>query len=145
LGFEIRNGDSFNRVASHFGSHRLVGRDHQLAMISIAELWASNNWPIEEGDQFCRFSIPGGDGVYLQFRNNRLINLKNSTYTDARLLAKMSGSSLPHPALTRGFLPLYLITVLILVFLYSLFRRKRPFHMPNAAQTDPRKLGADVA
>lgn len=145
LGFKIRNGDTFNRVASFFGSSQLVGPDHQLGMMSIKELCASNNWPIEEDDQFYRFSIRGGSAVYLQFRDNRLINLKNSTYTDASLLASMGGYSLPHPALTLGFLPLYAIIVPNLVFLSSLFRRSRQSQTPNTEQSDPRELGAGGA
>lgn len=120
LGFRIHNGDSFRRVASYFGSHRPVGRDHQLGLISIEELCASNNLPIEEGDQFYRFSTPGSDsGVYLQFRDDKLINLTNTTYSNANSLARMNGNALPHPALTHGFLPLYLITVLVVTLLYS--------------------------
>ena len=148
LGFKIHNGDSLNQVASHFGSYQAVGHDHHFPAISmtIAELCARNNWPVEEGDQFYRFSTPGGDGgTYLQFRNNKLINLKNSDYADAGLLAKMNGFSLPHPALTLGFLPLYLTTVLSLAILYLWFRRKRSSHMPNTAQANACNLGADVS
>ena len=82
--------------------------------------------------------------MYLQFRNNGLINLQNSTYADASLLAKINGQTLPNAALTRGFLPIYSITVLILLFLYSFYRRKRLFHLPNTTENDPRKVGTDV-
>jgi hypothetical protein len=34
LGCKIRNGDSFNRVASFFGSSQMVGPDHQLGMMT---------------------------------------------------------------------------------------------------------------
>ena len=145
LGYKICNGDSFNQVASHFDSHQLVGPDHQLGIQSVAEFFASNNWPIEEGDQIFRFSTPGdGGAVYLQFRNNGLINLKNSTYADASLLAKMNGQTLPNAALTRGFLPIYSITVLILLVLYSFYRGKRQYRLPSTSEKDSRKLGADL-
>ena len=134
LGFKIHNGDSFDRVASHFGSHQRVGRDHKLATISIEELWASRNCSIEDGDEIYRFSMPGDSATYLQFRSDRLINLTNSEYADASLLGKLNGYSLPHPILTRGFLPMYLVAVLVVVVMYLGLRRKRLVGLPSDAR-----------
>jgi len=74
-----QNGDSIDTVAAHFSSYRLLDDSDSYDMKNVTDIWTSNRWMIEKDDQLYYFGTLGGGGTYLQFRDDRLINLSNQS------------------------------------------------------------------
>lgn len=119
LASKISNGDSVNEVASYFSSQRSLTDAERIDMQSIPGTFGGASRVIEDGDECYSFSTHGRSGIVAQFRDGRLINLPNESYSDLPLLAEMNGYSLPSPILRFGFLPLYLILVACIALLLA--------------------------
>lgn len=141
LASHIRNGDSIDKVASHFSSFRLLGGADKNDMENVAGIWKSNRLTIEKGDQIYHFATSGGSGAYLQFRDGGLINLSNKAYLDETGIARQNGYPFPNWILRVGFFPLYIALVafatLALCFANPLGKmltanRQLPRREPNA-------------
>lgn len=111
LAHQIKNGDSIDTVASHFWSHRLLDDSDSHDMKNVTDIWTSNRWMIEKDDQLYYFGTLGGAGTYLQFRDDRLINLSNKAHRDEVGIAKMNAYPFPTWVVRFGFLPLYFLLV----------------------------------
>lgn len=111
LASKIHNGDSVDAVATHFASYRILRDTDSNDMQNVNEIWGSNNLTREDTDQYYHFSTRGGAGAYLQFRDGRLANMTNSSYSDASRIAVMNHDSIPNPILRLGLFPIYLILV----------------------------------
>jgi hypothetical protein len=96
-------------------------------MKSVANVWGSNKWIVEDGDQFFHFTAPGGHSANLQFRDDKLVNHQQNAYGDASKLAELNNYSLPHPMLLFGVWPFYVVFVVcVLIAYFRLFRRRPP-------------------
>jgi hypothetical protein len=122
---QVQNGDSINDVSELFDSMRLLTPADEHDMRNIASVWASQKLDIEEGDQLFHFSCVSGHGVYLQFRDGRLVNFPNGAYKDARKLAEINNDPIPHALLLMGVWPYYVVCIGFASVMFALFYRRR--------------------
>ena len=81
---EVHEGDSLERVSSHFDSIRLLTplNDSEY-LANLATICSRKGLAVLKNDEFYRLSVTSGPSAYLQFRNRRLVNLWNTAYIDA--------------------------------------------------------------
>ena len=111
LAHHIKNGDSINTIASHFSSYRLLDDNDSHDMKNVTDIWTSNRRRIEKEDRLYHFGTWGGAEKYLQFRDDRLINLSNKAYRDEIGIAKKNPYPFPTWVVRFGFLALYCLLV----------------------------------
>ncbi len=111
LAHHIKNGDSINTIVSHFSSYRLLDENDNHDMKNVTDIWTSNRWRIEKDDRLYYFGTWGGAETYLQFRDDRLINLSNKAYRDEIGIAKKNSYPFPTWVVRFGFQALYCLLV----------------------------------
>ena len=81
---EVHEGDSLERVSSHFDSIRLLTplNDSEY-LTNLVMICSRKGLAVLKNDEFYRLSVTSGPSAYLQFRNRRLVNLWNTAYIDA--------------------------------------------------------------
>jgi hypothetical protein len=92
------------------------------------------------GDELYSFKDRNGGGVYLQFRDGKLINHPRTLY-DPEQLSKLNNFPFPNVALRFGILPYYVPIALLLILVdYRLQQRRtqHPLDLPN--QSMPKKV-----
>jgi len=85
------------------------------------------------GDELFSFKDRNGGGVYLQFRDGKLINHPRTLY-DPEQLSKLNRFPFPNVALRFGILPYYVpIAILLILIDYRLQQRRiqPPLDLPN--------------
>ncbi len=110
LAAKLRNGDTLQDVSAHFDNVRLVTANDVHVNRNIATVWGNKGLTIAKGDQFYFCSVSTGAGGYLQFRQDKLVNLWNTAYSTPGNLMKAQPGQMtrPNQLLALGFLPGYL-------------------------------------
>jgi hypothetical protein len=106
----VSNGDSYHDVLRHFATVRPVGSEEERA--TLKRVWGQNAWPIEEGDEFFHFSVPPGHGVWVQFRDGRVVNHPGRR-GDLGILAQINKYPAPPIWLRLGIWPYCVLIALV--------------------------------
>jgi len=100
----IHNGDTFQKVVRYFKTTEKV----ESTTPYVQKLWSARSWDIQPGDEIWRFG-ERSNGVYLQFRDGRLINHSNSDYANPDQVARLNGDSVPPMFFRYGVWPLCIV------------------------------------
>jgi hypothetical protein len=95
LHHQIRNGDTFQDVARYFDTAVKTDRDAP----NVQKIWSQRSWVIQPGDEIWHFGMRSS-GVYLQFRDGRVVNHVNSDYVEADRMAQLNHQPVP-PLVSR--------------------------------------------
>ena len=94
---ELREGQSLANVSSHFDSTRLLTPANDAEYLAnLKTICASQNFEVEDDDEFYHLSVASGPGAYLQFRKEKLINLWNSASIDQNKFPGQRASNSTH-------------------------------------------------
>jgi hypothetical protein len=100
---------------------------------NLLRVWTSRKWPIAPDDEFWHFRDAYGHGVYLQFRDDRLINFPHADFADPYQLALINQLPRPPWPLRYGVWP-YSIPLVAVVGWLLLRLDKRNRALPPAPQ-----------
>ena len=101
---DVSDGDSIDKIARYFHYARNV---NAMELETVQDVWDSRGWKIEEEDEFRHFgiklssmnlrpwdpplhlSVKHGPGVFLQFRDGKLVNHQSKDYADPEALIRL--------------------------------------------------------
>jgi len=72
---------------------------------NVQRVWTSRQWPIAPGDEIWHFHDAYRHGVYLQFRDGRLVNHSNADFADPDKLAQINQQPQPPWPVRYGVWP----------------------------------------
>ena len=94
---ELREGQSLASVSSHFDSTRLLTPTNDAEYLAnLKTVCASQNYEVENDDEFYHLSVASGPGAYLQFREKKLVNLWNTAFIDENKFPGQRASNATH-------------------------------------------------
>ena len=97
----IENGDSLQSVRQKFHGAIAVGHDDPF----VQNVWQQRSWPIEPNDEFFHFLFNGEFGVYMQFRDNRVVN-HTDRFFENDIIRQMKNNTKPPVIFAYGVRPI---------------------------------------
>ncbi len=131
----INNGDSFDKVAGHFETAAKVDI---ASNDQVRDLWKYKGWAIQPHDEIWHFIYSKGRGVWIQFRDGRVVNFRASDFADPDRNARVNREPVPPLLLRHGIWPLCLaIFVVGSCVLVALDKRARGASSPQSRDQQP--------
>jgi len=123
----IHDEDTFQQVATYFQT--ATKTDPSSANVKM--IWSSRSWVIQPGDEIWHFKI-GSSGVYLQFRDGKVVNHQNRDFAYPDDMAQRNHGPVPPTLLRYGIWPICLCaTVAMGSILVAIKIRSRLRHRPS--------------
>jgi len=129
---QVHNGDTLEEVSRQFNTAVEVDASN---VTNVVKLWNSRGWSIPPEDEIWHFSHASGRGIYLQFRDGRVVNYPYFDFADPDALAQMNNDPLPPLLLRRGIWPIALVVLVLTGGVLTLCDKKSH----GSASTDPRR------
>ncbi len=106
LSTRVNNGDTFEAVSANFEKAvrmDLMTQDNQQ---NVLYLWNHRGWEILPDDEIWHFEYAQGHGVWLQFRDGRVVNFQRRDFADPDKNAQVNRAPIPPLLLRKGIWPL---------------------------------------